>query len=128
MLLKEIQQGENKKLEFKERMPSGEAIQDNFTAIVFERKINKIMTGNAEKPPKKCRKTAEKVPKNVVLSHQEEKIILFVKENLKIDVKSVENLLGVKERRAREILSGLVKKGILDKKGKTKGSYYILKE
>lgn len=100
----------------------------NFTAIVFERKIDKTMTSNAEKVPKNRRKSAEKMPKNVVLSHQEEKIILFVKENLKIDVKSVENLLRVKERRAREILSGLVKKGILDKKGKTKGSYYILKE
>jgi predicted HTH transcriptional regulator len=30
--------------------------------------------------------------------------------------------------RAREILFNLVKKGILEKTGKTKGSYYTLKE
>jgi len=40
---------------------------------------------------------------------------------------NAEKLLNLKERRVREILKKLVDKGILDKIGKTKGSYYILK-
>ena len=68
---------------------------------------------------------AEKLFK-LVENEQEEKIINFLIENKKINVNQVEKLLSLK-RRAREILSNLVKKGILEKIGKTKGSYYILK-
>ena len=52
----------------------------------------------------------------------------FVISNHQIDLKDTEKLLGVKSTRAREVLSNMVKKGILKKIGKTKGSYYILKE
>ncbi|SHF06529.1 hypothetical protein SAMN02745164_01702 [Marinitoga hydrogenitolerans DSM 16785] len=48
-------------------------------------------------------------------------------KNKKINLKIVENILNVKSARAREILKNLTKKGILEKRGKTKGSYYILK-
>jgi len=37
-------------------------------------------------------------------------------------------LLNIKEAMARRVLQKLVKKGILKKIGKTKGSYYILKK
>ncbi len=48
------------------------------------------------------------------------------KNNEKVQ-NNAEKLLNLKERRAREILKKLVDKGILEKIGKTKGSYYILK-
>ena len=51
----------------------------------------------------------------------------FVISNHQIDLKDTEKLLGVKSTRAREVLSNMVKKGILKKIGKTKGSYYNLK-
>ncbi len=60
-------------------------------------------------------------------NEQEEKIVKFIIENKKIKVKQVEKLLNLKERRAREVLRKLVNRGILEKIGKTKGSYYILK-
>jgi len=68
---------------------------------------------------------AEKLLK-LVENEQEEKIVNFLIENKKISVNQVEQLLNLKERRAREILKKLVDKGILEKIGKTKGSYYIL--
>ena len=97
----------------------------NFVSIVFYRKNSEKMPNNVEKPAKNQRKTSEK-PAN--LTNQEKIIYDFIIENRQIDLKITEKLLNVKSARAREILSNLVKKGILDKIGKTKGSYYILKE
>ena len=48
-------------------------------------------------------------------------------EYKKITLSDVEKLFNLKPARAREILSNMAKKGILEKIGKTKGSYYILK-
>ena len=94
----------------------------NFVSIVFYRpKISEKMPNSAEKMPN----SAEKLLK-LVDNEQEEKVINFLIENKKIDVNQVEKLLNLKERRAREILKKLVDKGILEKIGKTKGSYYIL--
>ena len=50
----------------------------------------------------------------------------LLKEKRKIISSDIEKLLDIKERRAREILSNMAKKGILEKVGETKGSYYIL--
>jgi ATP-dependent DNA helicase RecG len=57
---------------------------------------------------------------------QEEEVIRNLVLLKKIDITMAQELLNVKERRAREVLSNMVKKGILKKIGKTKGSYYIL--
>ncbi len=92
----------------------------NFVSIVFYRQQEDIIS---EKPVKNQRKTSEK-PAN--LTSQEEIIYDFIINNKKIDLKTAENLLNVKSARAREILSNLVKKEILEKVGITKGSYYIL--
>ncbi len=92
----------------------------NFVSIVFYRS----QTKTAEKLLENRRKTAGKPPN---LTKQEEIIYEFVVKNSKINLKIVEKLLNVKERRAREILNNLTKKGILEKIGKTKGTYYILK-
>jgi len=91
----------------------------NFVSIEFFRpKIS-------EKVAKKQLKSGEKT---LNLTNQEELIYDFLVENFKIDLKISEKLLNLKSARAREILSNLVKKGILEKVGKTKGSYYILKD
>ena len=73
--------------------------------------------------------SAEKIPNSAekILNYQEKIIVEYLKENQKIDIYTAQKLLNVKERRAREILSNLVKKNILEKVGKTKGSFYILK-
>jgi len=61
-------------------------------------------------------------------NEKEEKIIKFLYQNKKITSDEVEKLLNIKEAMARRILSNLVKKGILEEVGKTKGSYYILRK
>ncbi len=87
----------------------------NFVSIVFHR-LQKIIVG--EKMPN----SAEKI-----LNYQEKIIVDFLQKNQKIDIYTAQKLLDIKERRTREILSNLVKKNILEKIGKTKGSFYILK-
>ncbi|WP_217671716.1 hypothetical protein [Marinitoga sp. 1135] len=100
-------------------------------SIVFYRpKINTV-----EKPANNQRKTDGKPTENrrktggkpTDLTIQEEIIYDFVIKNKKINVKNAENILNIKSTRAKEILKNLTKKGILEKIGKTKGSYYILK-
>ena len=97
----------------------------NFTSVVFSRTQMKKVDDIGEKAAKKRRKSGEKM---LNLTVQEEQIYDFVLENGKINLQNTMELLNVKATRAREILSGLVKKGIFEKMGKTKGSYYILKE
>jgi len=62
-----------------------------------------------------------------ILNYQEKIIVEYLKENQKIDIYTAQKLLNVKERRARKILSNLVKMNILEEVGKTKGTFYILK-
>lgn len=56
------------------------------------------------------------------------KIVEFLLENEKITNKQVQQLLGVKDSRALKILKELLEIGVISKKGKLKGSYYVLKE
>ena len=114
MLIDEIKKGENKGLKLKEELLFYE--NSNFVSIVFYR------PQNSEIVPKKCRI----MPKNQRISI--EKIIYgFIIKNNKLDLKTIENLLNIKSARARKVSSKLVKIDILEKIGKTKGSYYILK-
>ena len=62
------------------------------------------------------------------MNDNEKKVIKYLTINKKIISDDVEKLLNIKEAMARRILSNMAKKGILEKIGKTKGSYYILKE
>ena len=87
--------------------------EPSFVSVVFYRKT--IENG-------------EKVPDTDDLSLEEQKILKFLQNNEKIYVKDVENILNLKTTQSKEILYKLVKKGILQKIGKTKGRYYILKE
>lgn len=62
------------------------------------------------------------------LADQQANIIKYVRENEKIDIKKVMGLFGIKESRARELVSELVKKGHLLKKGAARNTYYIIGE
>jgi len=67
--------------------------------------------------------SAEFVPNS-----NEAKIIAFLEQNQKVTSYDVGKLLNLKERRSRDILKQLESRGITIKIGKTRGSYYILKE
>ena len=97
--------------------------EPSFVSIIFYRKSGELVADSAEKMPN----NAEKMPNSAELDEYEDKVVEFLKINTKIFSQDVQKLFNVKERRARKILSNMVKKGILKKIGKTKGSYYILK-
>ena len=63
------------------------------------------------------------------LSHQEEKVIEYLKKNEnRITTKEAEKLLAVAERRARKILKDMVSKGILERVGRTTNTHYKMKD
>ena len=70
--------------------------------------------------------SADKVPINN-LTAQQSAILKFVKEKGKITSRQAEELLEVKQRRARSILGELVNMGILERQGLYKSTVYVLK-
>ena len=81
-----------------------------------------IESNNADKMPINAGKTLVNS-----LSAQQNSIIQFAKETGSIKSRQVEELLGVKQRRARRILGELVNMGILDRQGAYKSTVYVLK-
>lgn len=69
--------------------------------------------------------SADKVPIND-LSEQEKRIVEYLQKSEKITTSKAEELLGVKQRRAREILKELTEKKVLLKCGAYKSTIYIL--
>ena len=66
--------------------------------------------------------------KDVIIKKQQKKILEYIKENGKITSRQAEELLEVKQRRARSILGELVNMGILERKGMYKSTVYVLKD
>lgn len=88
------------------------------------------ISDNAGKVPDNTEKVPDntgKVPDNKKLALQEKMILNYVSENGAITSKQVEQLLDVKQRRARIILSNLVKEGILLKQGNARSTVYVSK-
>lgn len=73
--------------------------------------------------------SADKAPVNIQinnLSKQEKLIVDYLQKNQKITTSKAEEVLGVKQRRAREILKELTEKEVLLKCGAYKGTVYVL--
>ena len=94
----------------------------NYSSKVIESNNADKMPINADKMPINAGKT----PVNS-LSAQQNSIIQFAKETGSIKSRQVEELLGVKQRRARRILGELVNMGILERQGAYKSTVYVLK-
>ncbi len=62
------------------------------------------------------------------LTLEEKKVLLFLLENEKVSRKDVVNLLGVKETKAKEIFNILINKKLIERKGKGRSTYYVLKK
>ena len=88
-----------------------------------------IESNNADKMPINADKMPINAGKTLVnsLSAQQNSIIQFAKETGSIKSRQVEELLGVKQRRARRILGELVNMGILERQGVYKSTVYVLK-
>ena len=74
--------------------------------------------------PKKCRRSAE----DTNFTQQQKTILSYLKNNDFITTAQAQDLLNVKERRARDILHKMVKDKILIKKGATNTTKYVLPE
>ena len=75
----------------------------------------------AVKPPVNRRENADKMPAN----EQEQQIYKYVSENVGITTAQAMKLLGIKQRRAREILVKMVENGWLKKEGASRSTIYV---
>ena len=66
------------------------------------------------------------VPENF-LDEDKSMILDYVKEKGKIRRKDIEEILNVKERRARDILKEMVDDGLLERRGSGTNTYYVRK-
>ena len=78
-------------------------------------------TNTTVKPPLNRRETADKMPAN----EQEQQIYKYVSENVGITTARAMKLLGIKQRRAREILIKMVGNGWLRKEGASRSTIYV---
>ncbi len=162
-ILKQIEQGESKIIEFKEQMPHNSSIvktviafsntsgiqkvrklcvdhdidfelneKGTFVEALFYRPMgNSLLVTNTNEVPNNAEydriageevsNTGEyrRIPAN--------KIIEYIQKHGSVTSKDLQSLVGIKTSRAKEILSTMIHDGILEKVGKTRGSYYILK-
>ena len=84
-----------------------------------------LLQKNADKVPT----SADKVPifyRGIELTEQQMRIVKYAQKHENITSSKVEDMLGIKQRRARDILKGLVEKNILLKQGSYKSSVYVL--
>ena len=64
--------------------------------------------------------------KDVIIKKQQKKILEYIKENGKITSRQTEELLEVKQRRARIVLVEMVNNGFLEKQGAYKTPVYVI--
>lgn len=94
----------------------------------YDFETNGIETDNADKVQKsadKIQESADKSQKSADKS-QHKLVLEYVQKNGKITSHQVEELLNVKQRRAREVLSKMVDKGTLIKQGAYRSTVYML--
>jgi len=97
--------------------------------FVQARFIRPKTTDKASKTVNSEQITAE-LPPNYrrIVSKNAEKILLFLNKQGKIDSRETQELLGLSQRRIREIFKELIDAQYIKKIGKTKGSFYILND
>jgi ATP-dependent DNA helicase RecG len=83
---------------------------------------------SAETRRKTDRAPADTGGKPAEYNDQERMVLEYLYDKLSITSKKVEELLTIKDSRAREVLSQLVEKGYIAKKGKGRSTYYTLAE
>lgn len=72
-------------------------------------------------------KTDNEVSVNIGKTTENEKLILkYIRDNQKIQSKTVEKILSLKEARARRILKEMCGKNLIERKGSGRNTYYIL--
>lgn len=100
------------------------ALRINLYRNVLDDELNMEATQSAGE----ALQSAGKVPETYSWPEQQKKIVEYIKENGQIVSAEVEELLGVKQRRARTVLNDMVKNGLIIKVGASRGTRYVLSE
>jgi len=88
---------------------------------------------SAGEVPEKCRRSAGEMPETAgevpeeLLDEDKKQILDYLKEKGKIKRKDIEEILNLKERRARSILKEMVDDGLLERRGSGTNTYYVRK-
>ena len=90
-------------------------------SIFIEVRLTALLTSMPSITPLNRRETADKVPTN----EQEQQIYKYVSENVGITTAQAMKLLGIKQRRTREILVKMVENGWLRKEGASRSTIYV---
>ena len=65
---------------------------------------------------------------DLITKKYQAKIIDYIKEKKQMTTKEAQQVLDLKERRARDVLKEMIDQGVLIRTGKTTNNYYVLKE
>lgn len=102
--------------------------ENTFEIIIPIEKVPELQVGgNENQKMEEVPKSAEDI-KIVKLEGQQLQVYNYVQDNKTITTRETKGLLGVKERRAREILADMCRAGILMKVGATSNLKYVLKQ
>lgn len=119
-----------KVLNYTNGVPNNDAkVQDNYR--IMPDSDAKALNGSQRVPDNspKILGNAVKISesmKNMPENAQEKQIYKYVQENTSITTAEAMEILGVKQRRARVVLSNMVKSGYLKKKGAARSTRYVI--
>ena len=105
------------------KMPNNYQVMSDSEAKVPNN--SKTMPDNSPEILRNTVKISESM-KSMPENAQEKQIYKYVQENGSITTAEAMELLGVKQRRARIVLSNMVKSGYLKKKGAARSTIYII--
>lgn len=92
--------------------------QGDFVDVVFYRAVAE----SSDRVSDKYRIVSDTVEP---LSDHEERVLVHLATDARITSRDVEVLIGVKEARARRILKEMTDKGLLEKRGRARSTYYV---
>jgi len=98
---------------------------NDFVDVEFYRPNSVELVPNKKETVGKPSDTVGKPSDN--LTSQEEKTIQYLNEHERVASKEIEKLLGIKESRTRELLKSMVDKGLIERVGAGRSTYYVLK-
>ncbi len=101
--------------------------------ITFKKSESNLLTEETDENRQKRTKTDENGQKRTKttrydrLTFEEREVLSYLNENKIIKRTQIMQLLNIQKTKAHEILSHLVDKGLLERKGRSRGTYYVLK-
>ena len=109
--------------EAKVTMPKFEL--DGFFKVIFKR--NNVDTSIGRQSATNRPQSAANQPQSAGVADRKQSIIKFLEKNGKVRVSELINIIGLSEGRVRDLLRQMAKDEIIEKIGKNRYAYYVLK-